>query len=206
MAKEYMDGSKDITSIQYNENNDPVLKTVVDSYGDIEQVEEYTYEGKNLINYKKKDGSSNLLTESTFTYTDDKISSEKRTDENGNEHIIQYDFSHGGEIPDMIVKNKQEKIIEAFKHTFDEQKRLKEEISESSRDGYKKNRVVYEYDDLNNISEVKYYDQNQRMFKKQVNVYDDRNLLVEEVMHEERPEVGLYTNQSTFFEYDLFKD
>jgi hypothetical protein len=60
--KKYQDGSVDTTTFEYNDDRRLVKKTTVNDEGEVEQVEQFTWDKDNLVSYEAVDAEGNDIT------------------------------------------------------------------------------------------------------------------------------------------------
>ncbi|HEY6161995.1 MAG TPA: hypothetical protein VI112_12250 [Bacteroidia bacterium] len=146
----YADGSMMITDYQYDENDNVIERKVSDDEGNLDSIETSKYEGKQLVENNKYNGSNELVESRKLIYrTDDP---EKIKEE------ITYETGSGIELRTVflddetgnITYNKEGKVHSRQKMNFDEKKRVTETLISTFSGNYQ---YKYTYDEFDNVIE-----------------------------------------------------
>ena len=118
---------------------------------------------------------------------------------------ILYDFVLPNKIPDTTVYNKEGKIVQRSRHTFNDKQQLVKEITETVQGGIQKFETTYLYDENNNVVESKLVDKNENLISKIVYKHSNHNLPIEEIHYEEMAPGMELKQTKTITEYEFYQ-
>ena len=147
---QYADGSFMSTDYQYDENDNVTEKRVRDEEGNLDSLETSRYDGKQLVELNKYNGSGELMESRKITYRSD--DPEKIKEE------VTYEAATGIELRTVflddetgnITYNKEGKVHSRQKMVFDEKKRVTETHISTFSGNYQ---YKYTYDEFDNVVE-----------------------------------------------------
>lgn len=142
----FLDGSEDVLEYQYDDKSLMLEKTLTDSDGDTERKELFEYAGDKLIKETIVDGHGNLVSEATYSYTEEGIL--EKTDhyaiEDGRSERLVSVFDNAGNRKKVLKYNTQEKLVEINRFIYSDAGQLIE-IEEENQRG--KSFITFTYDE-----------------------------------------------------------
>ncbi|MCB2218827.1 MAG: hypothetical protein KQI35_00425 [Bacteroidetes bacterium] len=147
MFRHYIDGSKDTINITYDNQNHPVRKETIDSYDEVESIEERSYQGDNMTKRKITEYDEVVLEESLEYDQDGNLI--KQTKWSIDEEDITWvnHFNTEGSLVKALKYGPNDKLLARSDYHYNDQGQLTSFEEES---GYGKSETTLEYDDKGN--------------------------------------------------------
>ncbi|MCB0821870.1 MAG: hypothetical protein KDC09_04185 [Bacteroidales bacterium] len=149
MFRHYVDGSKDTINFFYNADGMPIKKETIDSYKELEAVEERTYSGDKLLSRKVTEYDEVVLDEKLEYDNEGNLS--KQTKWSIEEEDITWvnHFNAKGSLVKSQKYGPKNKLLAVSEYIYDD-KGLLTKIKEES--GYGKSETELEYDEKGNAT------------------------------------------------------
>lgn len=153
-VKQFPGGETSITTYSYSGEN-LVEKETRDGDGELEEKEKFIYENNKLIKHEVYNWTGGLTASTTFTYDNEgKILQEERWIEGEDTLKAAYTYLVKDQKPDITLSNaKTGRVIEAWRHRYDDKGRLIEEVIESIARVHLKVTTKYSYDEKDRVAQ-----------------------------------------------------
>ncbi len=174
--RHYMDESYDTVNYHYNHEGLLIKKEVYDPDNELENIEEYEYEGKNLIRFVLKDADEDILSEKRMKYdSSGNILELTEYDESEDTTIKKvYGYYPGGSKKEVLTYNEAGKLVEHVYLKEDNKGKVVQLIEETA---HKKNTTNFSYDDKGNITNQEEFDKKGETVSRVNRKYNEHNIL-----------------------------
>ena len=182
---EYLDGSQDITTHKYNDNNQKLSSITIDDEGDEGQQEFWDYDGQNLVRYRLIDDFGNTEEEHQMRYDDADKLIEKTIINNLHESHFKWTYTYNTDGKLILESrfNAKGKLVEETTYAYDTEGNVIQDKTENAKEslikemqydsnGNETYTVEREDDDGVVLYEVwRYFDDNSRQASSKVIMY-----------------------------------
>jgi YD repeat-containing protein len=176
MFRHYIDGSKDTINITYDAQNHPVRKETIDSYDEVESIEERLYDGDNLIKRKITEYDEVVLDE-TLEY-DQEGNLMKQTKWSIEEEDITWvnHFNPKGNLIKSFKYGPNEKLLSRMEYHYNHEGQLTEMEEET---GYGIKKTMLDYDDQGNAVSQQEYNEQGKVISQVTRKYNENHQVTE---------------------------
>ena len=201
--KKYLDGSTDVTSFTYGENDHLVEKVTLDEEGVLFQTEKFTWEDDRLVKHEVFDEEDNLieLDENAYDGEGHVTMHRRKDEETGENYKLTSKFNSAGlKITDHLYDEEGE-LVETTRYSYDKDHKLIHSAVESEE---KKSTTTYFYDDRgNNLGQEEVNDQGDQILWVE-NSYDASNNIENSVIFANGRGLSMSQHYELRYEYEWF--
>lgn len=174
----YADGSADRILYVRDSNQKLVRKEFYADENDLEVIEEFAYDGENLLRQTKRDNNDDLIAESHYTYNDMGLISELTVNDLEEDINYQkhYAYDENGFLLQVTTFNEEGDPVERITHENNEAGKPVKITDENKR---QKNTTTLEYNEFGEVIFQAETDRHGQLVKQLEKSFDDNNLLKE---------------------------
>ncbi len=203
--KKYLDGSEDVTTYNYNENDQLIEKLTIDDEGSTYSREEFTWNEKNLIRHIITDDEDNKVESDEFVYDGNgNVQEHKRINEETGENyktVSKYNDSNYKTSEKLFNENNV--LMESTVFKTDKNGRMLSSITESPQ---KKSTTSYFYDENgNNLGQEETNEEGNKVLWVE-HSYDEQNNLINTVVFINGGMVSASQHYELTYEYEWYDE
>lgn len=179
--KKYLDGSEDITTYQYDENNHLTVKLTIDDEGGVYTREIYNWDGDNLILHTLTDSENNIVEKDEFVYDNNGniLEHSRLNEETGENSRIVCKYNDANFRISENIYDGNNFLIESMLYNPGEDGRL---LSSETKSIQKSSLTTYLYDERGNHLGQEETDQSGNQVLWVEHTYDEGNNLISSVV------------------------
>ncbi len=173
----YMDETYDTLTFFYDDQGKPIKKETIDPDGDLESIEQLTWDGDHITQVLMQDADGDVLSEKKTRYDDQGniIEVEEYDGSVGESSKKEIEYYPSGNQKQVLTYNDSGQLVEKVQMKEDAEKRIVQVVEETTA---RKNTINFSFDGKGNIIHQEEFDRNGELAGKVNRVYDENNRLL----------------------------